>query len=805
MEVFPPEEKASEVLEALKDDSEIERFTVDENLTDIERLTLFLESNEPLQEGYALENLSKMVRIHGPKTRQILQPSIKKLFDYKLDEEGRVMLAEAYQHIFRDRSALPEDVNAFIAPLVLQQIKKKNNSQFELKAWLGCFVEMVEFVNVDVLQKEAISLALQKGELDKNVESRVVCCTILGAAAKRLDKDVISKLYLRKALQMCQDTDYQVRLSMCQWLCCIAKTLGSDLASTSVLPELLELSSDEASQVRIRALESLIQMMDIVTSKEVICQRIFPVFRQHMQSKELGTEIQRCMARNFGVIMQKMGSQLEETDFQTFIGQFRFLASRQDLEVRQACAQNFSVVAKICGTYRFQLYLHETFVQLIADKMYEVRQMIAKGFNDVAKVLGQKNCIDNMIQPFITLLQDLQPEVKLEITRLLNSVLCRFNLQSSETAMEQIGLALVTLDDGSRNWRLQYNFVRAFSQFPKHFNWDLIYDLFYPIVLKFLQQGAMPVKEAAADGIAAFFRVAQKERHRTEIYLKIVKDFGRSKSFWNRLVYIDICQHLIHRFSTNFFKEYLLDLCLDLMYDSVPNIRIHVCTLLPQMKQTVKLPEDVDLLEKLNNAMSNLQTDDDREVQLAARAIHEAFKRMPVRMTGGAGVLDMNGMPGGQSDFEAEDRQKEEEESQFTMNLEEIEKARIEFEVQERRRNIKRPQSEQSNDKRNRHGHLGGGKWQGQNSGMPLANKKNAAATQNPQNQVEEGLGGLSLTSKSLGGSSFLGVGITSKHTKTTPKTGKNSGVSSSSASTRTVGSKNKSSRIQSANQKSKR
>lgn len=35
---------------------------------------------------------------------------------------------------------------------------------------------------------------------------------------------------------------------------------------------------------------------------------------------------------------------------------------------------------------------------------------------------------------------------------------------------------------------------------------------------------------------------------------------------------------------------------MDLMYDPVPNVRLHSCSLLPQMKQTVKLPDDVDQL-----------------------------------------------------------------------------------------------------------------------------------------------------------------------------------------------------------------
>jgi hypothetical protein len=41
--------------------------------------------------------------------------------------------------------------------------------------------------------------------------------------------------------------------------------------------------------------------------------------------------------------------------------------------------------------------------------------------------------------------------------------------------------------------------------------------------------------------------------------------------------------------------------------------------------------------------MSNLMTDNDRDVSAAARALHAAFKRTPLRMTGGAGLLDPSG------------------------------------------------------------------------------------------------------------------------------------------------------------------
>ena len=45
---------------------------------------------------------------------------------------------------------------------------------------------------------------------------------------------------------------------------------------------------------------------------------------------------------------------------------------------------------------------------------------------------------------------------------------------------------------------------------------------------------------------------------------------------------------------------------------------------------TCRLPEDVEQLERLNSAMSNLATDNDRDVAGEARAVNDLFKRTPV-------------------------------------------------------------------------------------------------------------------------------------------------------------------------------
>lgn len=46
-----------------------------------------------------------------------------------------------------------------------------------------------------------------------------------------------------------------------------------------------------------------------------------------------------------------------------------------------------------------------------------------------------------------------------------------------------------------------------------------------------------------------------------------------------------------------------------------------------------RLPEDVEQLERLNSAMSNLATDNDRDVAGKARGLNDLFKKTPVSLS----------------------------------------------------------------------------------------------------------------------------------------------------------------------------
>ena len=65
--------------------------------------------------------------------------------------------------------------------------------------------------------------------------------------------------FLQRAVTLCQDTDYIVRINMCDALQTIAAAVGHELTVSTVLPEIFELIGDEEVLVRVCAMRSLLK------------------------------------------------------------------------------------------------------------------------------------------------------------------------------------------------------------------------------------------------------------------------------------------------------------------------------------------------------------------------------------------------------------------------------------------------------------------------------------------------------------------------------------------------------------------
>ena len=62
--------------------------------------------------------------------------------------------------------------------------------------------------------------------------------------------------------------------------------------------------------------------------------------------------------------------------------------------------------------------------------------------------------------------------------------------------------------------------------------------------------GTALVKQAAAEALVMFLRHNRKQSQRTDIYVRLIRDFARGRSFTRRMLFIDMCRCVMRRFST---------------------------------------------------------------------------------------------------------------------------------------------------------------------------------------------------------------------------------------------------------------
>lgn len=63
-----------------------------------------------------------------------------------------------------------------------------------------------------------------------------------------------------------------------------------------------------------------------------------------------------------------------------------------------------------------------------------------------------------------------------------------------------------------------------------------------------------------------------------------------------RLHVLQICAAALPLFSCRWVKDHLLEGLVQMLSDAVPNVRLAALRLLPILKQTIRLPEDVERL-----------------------------------------------------------------------------------------------------------------------------------------------------------------------------------------------------------------
>ncbi|XP_054054866.1 serine/threonine-protein phosphatase 4 regulatory subunit 4 isoform X5 [Rissa tridactyla] len=581
------------VRRSLKTPEEIERLTVDEELSDIERAVYLLSSGQDIQGTSVVANLPVLMRQNPAETLRRVLPKIREVL-HVAGVEMQLTAAVSFLTVLQEESVSIHTYSHSFLHIILQNLEHRDAGVSN--AWLETLLAVIEALPKETIRHEILNPLVSKAQLSQTLQSRLVSCKIMGKLANKFEAHIIKREILPLVKSLCHDVEYEVRTCMCRQLEHIAQGIGTELTKTVVLPELVELARDEGSSVRLAAFETLVNLLDMFDAG------IFTP-EQHLRFLEFYKKLSTLG------LQQENGHNDNQLQLQTLEQEKKYIS------VRKNCAYNFPAMIVFVDPKNFHLELYSIFFCLCHDPEVPVRYTMAMSFYEVAKLLNSG--VYTIHKELVTLLQDESLEVLdalvghlPEILELMTNGGENSGSESKLLSIPDLIPALTTAEQRaatSLKWRTHEKLLQKYACLPHIISSDQIYYRFLHRMLTIiLTNNVLPVQKAAARTLCVYLRYNRKQEQRHEVIQKLIEQLGQGKSYWNRLRFLDTCEFIMELFSKSFFCKYFFLPVLELTHDPVANVRMKLCYLLPKVKSTLKIPTDKHLLQQLELCIRKL-------------------------------------------------------------------------------------------------------------------------------------------------------------------------------------------------------
>ncbi|XP_032546906.1 serine/threonine-protein phosphatase 4 regulatory subunit 4 isoform X5 [Chiroxiphia lanceolata] len=622
------------VRRSLKTPEEIERLTVDEELSDIERAVYLLSSGQDIQGTSVVANLPVLMRQNPAETLRRVLPKIREVL-HVAGVEMQLTAAVSFLTVLQEESVSIHTYSHSFLHIILQNLEHRDAGVSN--AWLETLLAVIEALPKETVRHEILNPLVSKAQLAQTLQSRLVSCKIMGKVANKFEAHIIKREVLPLVKSLCQDVEYEVRTCICRQLEHIARGIGTELTKTVVLPELVELARDEGSSVRLAAFETLVNLLDMFDADDR-SQTVLPLVKSFCEksfkadesilvslSFHLGklcnglygifTPEQHLRFLEFYKKLSTLGLQQENGHSDNQLQLQTLEQEKKYISVRKNCAYNFPAMIVFVDPKNFHLELYSIFFCLCHDPEVPVRYTMAISFFEVAKLLNSD--VYTIHKELVTLLQDESLEVLDALVGHLPEILelmaNRGENNGSESKLLSIPdliPALTTAEQRaatSLKWRTHEKLLQKYACLPHIISSDQIYYRFLHRMLTIiLTNNVLPVQKAAARTLCIYLRYNRKQEQRHEVIQKLIEQLGQGKSYWNRLRFLDTCEFIMELFSKSFFCKYFFLPVLELTHDPVANVRMKLCYLLPKVKSTLKIPTDKHLLQQLELCIRKL-------------------------------------------------------------------------------------------------------------------------------------------------------------------------------------------------------
>ena len=567
----------------------------------------------------------------------------------KLDAELVCMLADGLTESVVSNYLASSDVHELVLPCALTALRNASDRD-SLEAWANLASACLPHLPALPSDADLVELAVSAGSVEQPAHSRVLACKLLGAVAPYASSSTYHSRLKEPITRLCQDTDSEVRAAMCNQLVTLHPLLGSPHFEQQAQPLLEELASDEEAHVRgmvLTVLTSLLQKLPAKTCKATVVplmHRCVSEVSDPQRVTPLTDYKGWCIASRLAKLFQQLEEshllQLQHNKHSTatvgsglnlFVKAWANLGRSADAEVRRLVAEAIPFVINAVGARQYEQSVHVTLDTLAGDPDANVRAEVSGLLGTVAGTIGNERSHKFLKQPVLKLLSDTDSYAPDRIAPSIPAIAKQFKASERSVRIKTL-TELFSSMVGSvehfkevMNWRGEQHVMAGLSEIADSLPNDKLYELVFPMCIRCLNQGAVPLRHQAAQTLCVTMQQCKRIQRR-EMSLRLVKEFARSRSCLQRIIFADLCGPLMERFSARYFREVFMQASVDLLADKVSTVRLAACPLILEMRRRVRLVEDTSLFEQLNHNAIQCTKDTDKSVREAVDSVYSSFK-----------------------------------------------------------------------------------------------------------------------------------------------------------------------------------
>lgn len=635
----------------------------------IQNMADLLRTGTSSQKTVILFEIPQLLTHSLPATLYIIVPAICASVKH-WDEDLQIAAAEALLDVSKEK--LSKETTGLIAEAALGVVSSGTVSEDIHESWGEILVRILQnssLLNNDMTGK--IIQLLESCVIDESKVRRKLAARLFGAVSPCLSTDQVEEHILEHALLLADDRDNDVRGMIAESMAFVGAATCIEVTAKRVWPTIWGLLQDSDTRIRAVTLRAISNILDSHRKKGLdvnsFSKLLYPIFIKEVSMAREVVQKDLCNIDDIAFVMLLILSQVfgeftfscaphftndaeKDAVFQTF----RCMSICNSAGIRRYCAYNLPGVALIFAD-RHHYQLARILEHLCYKGNTETRCILAAGIRDtvtaIAKHESGSNTIDSMFHAAMQLLQDKNPLVQISMSKSifallpgLGASLYTITRDARKNRCNTVFRTLSTIF--ADNWRAQVILATELQAEVALASSTALQLYILPLLYQLAEESPYLVRKSAMIAIAKAVWHLPQMTMRHEAMRKFRIEWAEGGVYWMRMAYIECAEAAMGCYSTKLMKELFVDTLLHLADDPVPNVRLRLGRILPNL---AKFCAGSTSLKK---AIDRLKMDTDVDVREAMIGIDEKLACL---------ADDIN-------DFEEEDLMREQAES----NMEEF-------------------------------------------------------------------------------------------------------------------------------------